>query len=111
MQVFWVAFRRAALDDDVERVAQLTQFPLRTRGQSDEDPEVVVERASFPSLFARLMRQDPGLAAAPETMRALLERTTALGPRELGPAQARVGALEFARTGAGWRLVFAYTEE
>ena len=111
VQHFWTEFRRAALAGDVARVAALTSFPLRTRGPMDDDPEVTHDRVAFAALFRRLMAQDPGLAAAPETMRALLDRTHALGPRELSPEQARVGAFEFARTPVGWRLVFAYTEE
>jgi hypothetical protein len=91
-------------------VATLTQFPLRTRGQMDDDPEVTHGRGELAALLARLMEQDPGLSAQPETMRALFDRTQTLGAFELSPEQARVGAFEFARTPAGWRWVYAYTE-
>lgn len=110
-QGFWTRFRAAALANDTARVASMTRFPVETRGPTDDDPVQRVARDGFASLFARVLRQDPGLSAQPETMRGLLERTTSLSARERGPEQFRVGALEFARTSDGWRLVRAYLDE
>jgi hypothetical protein len=111
VQAVWTSLRSAALAGDVDRVAAMTQLPLETRGPSDDDPVVPVYRRELRRTFEGVMRQDPGLSATPGTMRALVERTTTLGPRELGPDQARLGAFEFGKTRAGWRWVFAYVEE
>lgn len=110
-QGFWRTFRDAALVGDTTRVAAMTRFPLETRGPMDDDPVQPVPRDAFADVFARVMRQDSGLAPHPETMRALIERTPSLGARELGDGEFRVGALAFAHTADGWRLVRAYLEE
>jgi len=110
-QGFWRAFREAALAGAASRVAAMTRFPVETRGPTDDDPVERLSRDAFAPVFARVMDQESGLSAHPESMRALVERMPALGARALGDGEFRVGALEFARTPEGWRLVRMYLEE
>jgi hypothetical protein len=120
-RAFWAAFRGAALAGDTVRVARLTRFPFRTRGTSDGDPVRQVARARFAALFVGpLLDSDPGLAAAPETMRALIERTSVPDDRAVDPGglRARVGDFVFERQRRSarsaverWRFVMAYVDD
>jgi hypothetical protein len=110
---FWIQFRTAALSGDSGKVAALTYFPFETRGTLDDSPVQKVGRVEFDRLLGRLLEQDPGLRPEPETMRALLERTTAVEDREVveGGKTARLGTFVFRRVDGAWRFTRAYVEE
>ena len=113
LQKFWTEFRAAALEGNMDKVASLTQFPFTVRGVLDSDPVQALDHAAFLPMFAKLLAQDPGLKAEPETMRDLIERTKALSDKALGDGgrTARLGTFVFARTGGQWRFTRAYVEE
>ena len=110
---FWSQFRDATLAGDLKRVAQLTQFPFRTRGPSDSDPTVTHARAAFDSVFQKLLRQDPGLSPEPETMRSLIDRTATVTSDQLGDGgqTARIGLFLFQKVGTRWLFAMAYKDE
>jgi hypothetical protein len=119
-RAFWAAFRSAALAGDTARVAALTRFPFRTRGDMDGDRVRRHPRRAFPALFlARALVVDPGLSTEPETMRDLVERTIVPGDGTVDAKgrHARVGAFVFERVAVSsptrrraraWRFVQAY---
>ena len=112
LAVFWTRFRTAALAGDPAAVAALARFPFRTRGEMDDDPTRTHDRAAFAALLPRLLAQDPGLAAEPETVRDLIARTAVLPADALDAdgRRARLGPLVFERAAGegGWRLAMAY---
>jgi hypothetical protein len=112
-QAFWSEFRAAVLANDTGRVASLTQFPFRTRGQLDSDPVTTHDQASFVRNFTKLLDQDPGLAREPDTMRHVIERKTSVTGKDLGlgGASARVANFEFRRVEGRWRFTLAYVGE
>ncbi|HZF67584.1 MAG TPA: hypothetical protein VEZ47_06075 [Gemmatirosa sp.] len=122
-RTFWTAFRSAALAGDTVRVAALTRFPFRTRGDMDDDSVRRHARRAFPALFVeRALTVDPGLSIEPETMRDLIARTIVPGDGVVHAdgRRARVGAFVFervavsvgaprrARRARAWRFVQAY---
>jgi hypothetical protein len=112
-QKFWSDFREAALTGNKDKIASLAEFPFQTRGILDSDPLQMHDRASFLSLFDRLLSQDPGLSREPQTMRSLLERTRSVTGKALdsGGDTARIGAFVFQRIGGRWRFTRAYIED
>jgi len=108
---FWSQFREAALAGNGNRVAELTQFPFRTRGPTDSDPTVTHDRAAFDTVFQTLLGQDPGLRPEPETMRSLIDRTATVTSDQLGDGgqTARIGLFVFQKVGNRWLFTMAYT--
>lgn len=110
---FWGQFRQAFLAQDVDRLVQMTRFPLEVRGDSDADPVVRQDRAHFGETVKRIIEQDSGQRAEPETVRQYVERTPSPASTDVEPdgGAARVGDLVFERIGARWLLVRVYVRE
>ena len=46
-QKFWLTFRKAVIENDTLKIAELTRFPFETRGEMDTDPIVKFDRTNF----------------------------------------------------------------
>jgi hypothetical protein len=111
-EIFWSAFRRAMLDEDLETLAQLTRFPISARGTLDDDAIRPVSRRKLGTLVRTLMKQPVAAPGKPQTHKQYLQA------QELPPSDAlessgdhaRVGDLVFDLEGNGWRWTEAYSE-
>jgi hypothetical protein len=115
-QVFWAEFRAAVKANDKERIASLTAFPFKTRGNDDGDPVKKHDRASFLKILDQLLDSDPGLSREPDKMRLLIEQKAEISSKELreideSGGQARAGNFVFEKAGEKWAFTFAYVEE
>ncbi|HEX8361464.1 MAG TPA: hypothetical protein VF613_15220 [Longimicrobium sp.] len=110
----WRDFRGATLSNDIERVMRLTKFPFATTGELDDGPITRHDRAAFPALFTRLLRQHerprPGVSI---TMRELIRQTPVLREQNFNGEDEHfhVGAFYFGREGERWYLLEAYLAE
>jgi hypothetical protein len=120
-QRFWSTFREAALGQDLSALQPMTRFPFVTRGATDDDPSVANDAAAFAELLPRILAQDVGLSAEPETVRQYIERhpelpTIATGAGQSTPVAADAtqffaGPLGFEKVGEQWYWVSASLEE
>lgn len=108
---FWSAFRAAVANKDNSAIASLSEFPFKTRGTLDSAPVVVHDRSSFLKVVDRMLDQDPGLKAEPETMRDLIKRTARIQPSSAGGSSARLGSFVFQTSQGRWRFTMAYIDE
>gem|GEM_PF-3574582 len=111
-EIFWRAFRRAMLDEDLETLAQLTRFPISARGTLDDVPIRRVSRRKLGTLVRTLMKQPVAAPGEPQTHKQYLQA------QELPPSDALESSLDHARIGDlvfdlganGWRWTEAYSE-
>ncbi len=108
-QSFWPRFREAIVREDKTALAAMTRFPFETRGALDESPTSHWDRTRFLAEIEALLRQDAGMSAKPETLRAFVGRT--VSPADDDDASARVGGLVFQRLDEEWRWTGAYVDD
>jgi hypothetical protein len=120
-QQFWTGFRAAVAINDSAALAAMARFPFVTRGVTDDDPKVSHDEATFAALLPKLLAQDTGLGAQPESVSAFVARHADLPPIALGggqfapvPADATqfsAGPLQFEKSDEKWLWASAYLEE
>jgi hypothetical protein len=106
-ETFWMEFRTAALARDAARIVPLTRFPFETKGVLDDAAKQNDETA-FRALFPRLLEQDVGLSAEPESMLNYMQRNAKV---TAGEDRVRVGQFVFEKVQNRWMFVSAYLEE
>jgi hypothetical protein len=113
IQAFWTEFRQAIKNNDKDKVAAMTRFPFKTRGQTDSDPVKTHNKVSFLKIWDKLMQADPGLGPDADTMRRFVERkptiTSEASASEKGSA--RVGNFVFDRVQGKWLFTMAFLDE
>jgi hypothetical protein len=109
-QEYWAAFRTAVDQGDILTIANLSRFPFEVKGILDESDEREVLPEEFISLFPSLLEIDPGMAAAPTTMRHFVDENPYLSASfcNIHGNQFRVGAWVFELTSMGWRFSQAF---
>lgn len=112
-QQYWEHFRAAALGGRPTDVANLTSFPFTLKKTLDGTPAERYARVDFLKAWPRLLRSDPGVAATPTTMKALVQGNSQLSTKQCrdGDHQFRVGNWVFQPTPDGWRFVQAYLDD
>ncbi|MBF6649357.1 hypothetical protein [Methylobacter sp. BlB1] len=118
LQQFWNQFRQAVEKNDKTRVAEMTQFPLETRGPMDSDRVIPVGRDKFvKEVYDKAMDQLEdsvvvgGKVIDKNLREAILEKTT-LAPNDQQSADfAFILSMEFTRIGNIWKLSRIYLEE
>ena len=115
VQRYWQEFRTAVVKNDVDRIADLTQFPfVVSAGTLDADRTTkTVRRSEFIKIFPRLLTNDPGVNPQPSTMRDLINENERLTTLFCSPdgGQIRVGDWVFQQIGQNWRFMQAYAED
>lgn len=113
-QQYWKVFRDAVLKNDLQRVADLTQYPFRLSiGSLDFNRrDVYLDRKEFTATFPRFLSIDPGISGAHKTMKNYLEAESSIPTPSKACAPDgglfRVGDWVFELKPAGWRFVQAY---
>ena len=114
-QQYWKKFRSVVLQNNVNGVADLTQFPfVMSSGIVDEDRRNnSIQRAEFVKQYLHLLTRDPGLGLEPSTMWNLIKSNEHLTASscEADGGQFRVGDWVFQYKSQNWRFVQAYVGE
>ncbi len=107
---FWQKFRTAVLNSDTGQMIKMTEFPLQTRGDSDDDPVIEIGKEKFVPTFNSFLAQWSGLDTAGSSELDGIKKT--LSPPSVKDidksGQARIGDMLFERTPKGWKLYFVY---
>jgi hypothetical protein len=111
-QEFWLTFRKAVIENDTLKIAELTRFPFETRGEMDTDPIVKFDRTNFFKVFKVYLGQETywneneGFISSLEE----IKRLTIIDSSTVHENWTRVGDLEFEKIDGNWKLVFAYLQ-
>ncbi|MGR8931824.1 MAG: hypothetical protein ACU836_14400 [Gammaproteobacteria bacterium] len=118
LQQFWDQFRQAVENHDKNKVADMTQFPLETRGPMDSDPIIPVSRDRFlKEVYDKAMAQFEdsvvvGGKRIEKSLRDTILQKTALEARDRqGDDFAFFLSMQFKRIGGVWKLGRIYCEE
>ena len=107
-QNFWEDFQAAVGRNDFEAMADQALLPLATRGESDFDPVIPVDRARLIRNLPMLLAADPGILPYPTTQQILLLSEDAPDIDQGGSV--RIGDFVFEKVDGRWWWVFAYAD-
>jgi hypothetical protein len=107
---FWEGFKDAVLNNDMDTVIELTEFPFKTRGVLDDDPEIEYTPDQFKLAWDRLLTIDPKTAELPTSMREIVLSFDQWNDQEILAGSVRIGDFLFHKTGGRWLFYFAYME-
>lgn len=115
---FWACFRHAVTAGDRVAVANMTQFPLETRGPDDTDPIFRVTRDEFESyVFDKAMTQIHdsvviGGALVNITLAQAIKEKRTIEPGDLQSSGFSFFlSMQFRQIDGGWKLTRIYLEE
>ncbi|WP_442499326.1 hypothetical protein [Methylobacter sp. sgz302048] len=118
LQQFWNQFRQAVEKNDKTRVAEMTQFPLETRGPVDSDRVIPVGRDKFvKEVYDKAMGQLQDSVVVngkviDKSLRETILEKTMLGAKDQQSADfAFILSMQFKRIGGIWKLSRIYLEE
>ncbi|WKJ89956.1 hypothetical protein QZJ86_18410 [Methylomonas montana] len=118
LQPFWDQFRQAVKNNDKSKVAELTQFPLETRGPVDSDPIIPVSRDEFVTeVYDKVMDQFQdsvvvgGKRIDKNLREAIVEKATLSAKDQQSDDFAFILSMQFKRIGGIWKLSRIYLEE
>jgi hypothetical protein len=108
--VFWTTFRKAVLDNDLDKVMSMTKFPFETRGEMDGDPIVKYQKKDFKKVFHAILmhptywKEDGDFISTLEG----INRTSNSDLKDIWYGWTRVIDLGFKKVNNKWTLTFAY---
>ncbi|WP_168879280.1 hypothetical protein [Rhizobium sp. P28RR-XV] len=108
-QSFWAHFRQAVMNDDIAAIEALTVFPLKTKGQLDDDPVKAIGKRAFAPLLRSRLKEDANMRGFSGNTLDFL-RANPVFPRidVDGSGDQNVGSLVFRRQTNGWKLSMIY---
>ena len=107
------AHRKYPTANDKDKVASMTRFPFKTKGQTDSDPVKTHTKGSFLKIWDKILQADPGLRPETDTMRRYVERKATITSKDLGSGKgsARIGTFVFEKVQGKWLFTMAYLDE
>ena len=107
---FWSEFRTASLNNDIDRVVEMTRFPFSVKGELDMDGSAVLDKVKFKKRFKSFMDQDTREDLKPESMRDYIKKNKSISPR-IDDGQTSVALFSFELIDGKWYFVRVYVEE
>jgi hypothetical protein len=110
-QSFWIDFRNAIISLDYIKLKEMTNFPLKSHGKRDIDPQFLIYQDKFYYFFKTCLNEDTGMTMNGETNLDFIKRTSIL---EVGKYYTkdenwcRVTTMEFQRIIDNWKLTLIY---
>jgi hypothetical protein len=111
-QPFWAGFRKAVLAHDVAAIEAMTRFPLKAKGELDDDPAKPISKAGFPPMLAAILKSDANVRGFQGTTQDFVQSHPTFPVDKLdGGGHQRVGDLVFQQGPGGWALAMVYPPE
>jgi|GEM_PF-2557359 len=105
---YWKEFRAAVLGRDFDRVFSLTEFPVETRGELDDDPVVEYTRSRFRPVWDLFLQQWAGDTAGKSELDVI--RETQAPEAKISHGQVRIADMVFFLSKGKWKLNFLYLQ-
>jgi len=110
-KLFWKEFRQAAIDSDSVRLMNMTQFPLKTHGDQDEDPKIDIDKNSFYKVFnIYLERKTVYYNGVFQKNVDEIRRTLEPKKNDGNEKWMRIGDLTFNKIDNSWKLTLIYID-
>ena len=110
-QSFWIEFRNAIISLDYIKLIEMTNFPLKSHGKRDEDPQFLIYKDRFYYFLKVCLNEDTGRTIDGETNLDFIKRTSKLEEgiyfTKLEDCY-RVSAMKFQRINNSWKLTRIY---
>ena len=115
-QQFWSEYRQAVIDNDMNKLADLTQYPLEIRGVDDSQPSTFYKRNQFAEIFTKALQQDVielngDQVITKTTKDKIIASETLVESDMMTKDSFRVDQLVFENKNGKWMLVRVYLEE
>jgi hypothetical protein len=108
---FWVEFRDAIISKDYIKLMGMTNFPLKSHGKRDSDPQFLIYQERFYYFLRTCLNEDTGQAMDGETNLDFIKRTSRLEESEYYKKDEnwrKVMAMEFQKINDNWKLTLIY---
>ena len=116
VQTYWSWFRQAVLDEDSEKLARMTKFPLWVRGTVDSSPVIYYGRKDFDHILKKLLNQPVVVSNSDrvevKTMLQVITEKKRLTQRDFQTRNiVRVELFRFDKINGTWLFTRGYIEE
>lgn len=107
--LFWNSFRSAIIESDYTKIENLTNFPLRTRGEMDSDSIILYDKLEFKRILNAYLNQ-PTWSKGKGQITQLKEIELNIKPDStvINDMFARIGNMVFKYEKDQWKLEFIY---
>ena len=112
-QSFWVDFRKAIISLDYIKLMEMSNFPLKSHGNRDGDPQFLIYEDRFYYFLKVCLNEKTGLTNEGETNLDFINRTSKLEEGKYylhSEYWCRVQAMEFQRIKGNWKLTLIYLD-
>ena len=110
-QLFWNAFRQAILDNDSVRLVEMTNFPLKSHGILDGDPQPLITKVNYNYFLHKCLNEQTGMTTNNETNLDYIKMTNNLADDRYNTIETdwcRVTSFEFQKIEHNWKLTLIY---
>lgn len=109
---FWQRFRQAVMSDDAKAIESMVNFPLKTKGELDDDPVKSVGKPAFGPLLRASLQEDANMRGFNGSTLDFLRANAVFPKADLdGSGAQRIGSLVFQRGKSGWKLSMIYRSD
>jgi hypothetical protein len=111
-QSFWGNFRQAVMNDDTAAIEAMVNFPLKTKGELDDDPVRAIGKPAFGPLLRASLKEDANLRGFSGSTLDFLRANPVFPKSDMdGGGAQRIGSLVFQRQTTGWKLSMIYRSD
>jgi hypothetical protein len=110
-QSFWIDFRGAIISLDYIKLIEMTNFPLKSHGKMDGDPQFLIYKDRFYYFLKVCLNEDTGRTMDGETNLDFIKKTSKLEEGVYFTKSenwCRVAAMEFQKINNSWKLTRIY---
>jgi hypothetical protein len=110
-QSFWIDFRNAIISLDYIKLMEMTNFPLKSHGKLDIDPQFLIYQDRFYYFLKVCLYEDTGRTMDRKTNLDFIKKTSKLEEGKYYMKDenwCRVTAMEFQRINGCWKLTLIY---
>ena len=110
-QSFWIEFRNAIISLDYIKLMEMTNFPLKSHGKRDIDPQFPIYQDRFYYFLKVCLNEDTDRAMDGDTNLDFIKRTSKLEESEYYTKDEnwrKVMAMEFQKINESWKLTLIY---
>ncbi|WP_424632015.1 hypothetical protein [Bradyrhizobium sp. SYSU BS000235] len=111
-QSFWALFRQAVMNDDTAAIEAMVSFPLKAKGELDDDPIKAIGKPAFGPVLRASLKEAANMRGFSGSTLDFLRANPVFPKVDLdGGGAQRIGGLLFRRQTNGWKLSMIYRSD
>ncbi|MBK9391139.1 MAG: hypothetical protein IPN68_13460 [Bacteroidetes bacterium] len=110
-QTYWKDFREAVINSDSLKLLTLTNFPLKSHGVMDSDPQILINSKNFYYYFQICLNEETGMSINFETNLDFIKKIDKITDYKFYTKNRewqRINQMEFQKINNYWRLTLIY---